>query len=78
MARDGLVTLELKTPGEMLDEIMRLRALLAECADDLESWVEGNYAKTKDYPSEKRRYDRDIQPVLNARAALADQPKGEG
>lgn len=51
-------------------ENKRLRECLKECADDLEQHVEAYYAKTKDHPSEARRYKRDIEPVVNARAAL--------
>ena len=43
---------------------------LKECADDLESEVEHRYKDTKDYPSERRRYERDIAPVRKARAAI--------
>jgi hypothetical protein len=55
-------------------EIERLRALLKECADELADQVEGQYAKTKDHPAMKRRYDRDMQPVRDARAALERKP----
>ena len=37
-----------------------------ECADELEVVVEDRYRDTKGYPSEKRKYDRDIAPVLKA------------
>jgi len=53
-----------------LSEIERLRALLKECSDELADQVEGQYAKSKEHPAMKRRYDRDMQPVLDARAAL--------
>jgi hypothetical protein len=52
-------------------EIERLREALRECADELEVVVEDRYKDTKDYPSEKRRYDRDIAPVLRARDLLS-------
>lgn len=48
---------------------------LRECADDLEASVEAYYANTKQYASEQRRYERDIEPVIKARAALS---KAEG
>lgn len=51
-------------------EIMRLRAALKVCADDLEEFVEAHYEKTKGYPSEMRRYERDIAPVKAARELL--------
>jgi hypothetical protein len=56
--------------NEAADEIERLRASLRECADDLAAEIEYHYAGTKDYPSEKRRYERDIQSVIKARALL--------
>jgi hypothetical protein len=52
-------------------EIERLREALRECADELEVVVEERYRNTKDYPSEKRKYDRDIAPVLKARDLLS-------
>ena len=52
-------------------EIERLREALRECADELEVVVEDRYRDTKNYPSEKRRYDRDIAPVLKARDLLS-------
>jgi hypothetical protein len=58
---------------EAADEIEKLRALLKECADELADQVEGQYAKTKDHPAMKRRYDRDMQLVRDARAALEGQ-----
>lgn len=61
---------------EAADEIERLRGLLKACADELEDQVEGHYAQTKDHPAMKRRYDRDMQPVLDARAALSTNNGG--
>jgi hypothetical protein len=52
-------------------EIERLREALRECADELEVVVEDRYRDTKGYPSEKRRYERDIAPVLKARDLLS-------
>jgi hypothetical protein len=40
--------------------------------------VEAYYAKTKDHPSEARRYKRDIEPVINARAALSPATPAPG
>ena len=48
--------------------------LLMDLADDLEASVNGEYQGTLDYPSQKRRYDRDMQPVQRARKFLADNP----
>ena len=47
------------------------RALIKELADELESWVENRYSNSKHYPSELRRYERDIEPVKRARALEA-------
>ena len=52
------------------DEIERLRAALKECADDLERYVEREHTSTKHYPSELRRYERDIAPVRKARELI--------
>jgi hypothetical protein len=60
--------------GNQCPDCERLRALLKECADELADQIEGQYAKTKDHPAMKRRYDRDMQPVLDARAALERKP----
>jgi hypothetical protein len=55
----------------LLARMEGMRTALKECADDLESLVENQYSDTKHtYPSEKRRYERDIEPVRKARAAL--------
>jgi hypothetical protein len=55
-------------------EVARLRALLAECADDLSGrvgndWPEMSRAK---YPSIEVKYRRDMDIVYRARAALGD------
>jgi hypothetical protein len=60
--------------GKLADEIERLRALAKELADDLEAEIDAHYAKTKDYPSELRRYERDMDSVRRARAALEPKP----
>ena len=55
----------------MDQEIEQLRALLEECADDLEAMIEAQYPpEARKYPSEARRYERDIDLVRRARAAL--------
>ena len=54
-----------------------LYAALMECADDLEAEIEARYPPAiREYPGEKRRYDRDIAVVHRARAALA-KARGE-
>ncbi len=56
-------------------EIERLRAALKECADDLAAFIEHQYAKTLDYPSQKRHYDRDMTPVIEARRLLEQKER---
>lgn len=57
-------------------ENARLRELLAECAADLEGELYAHYSpESLDHPAMRDRYERDIQPVRLARAALKD---GEG
>ena len=44
----------------------------SECADDLAVEVHERYRGAQDtYPSETRRYERDIEPVTKLRAALS-------
>lgn len=38
------------------------RAALKDCVDNLESELKGRYDGTLDYPSEIRRFERDIAP----------------
>lgn len=52
------------------EKIEHLQALVKELADELAEWVEHNYQYTKDHPGMKRRYNRDIEPVLQARTLL--------
>jgi hypothetical protein len=58
----------------MIDQSMlkRLCDCLKECSDDLAAHVEYHYSRTLDYPSQKRRYDADMQPVIEARKLLAE------
>ena len=53
--------------------VAQLEAALKDCADELEEHVEARYAKTK--PHLERQYERDIEPVRQARAALGDTPQ---
>jgi len=64
-------------------EIERLRATIAElvaalepCADDLKAMVEHYYSRTLDYPSQKLKYDADMEPVLKAYTAIAKAEQG--
>jgi phage replication-related protein YjqB (UPF0714/DUF867 family) len=51
-------------------EIELLREALKECSDDLAELVKSQYP-TPIHPSQQRRYDRDMEPVLRARDLLA-------
>ena len=53
--------------------VAKLETVLRECADELEEHVEARYAKTK--PHLERQYERDIDPVRQAREALKDTPQ---
>ena len=61
--------------GRQQRKIERLRAALRACADDLEASVNAEYHGTLDYPSQKRKWERDLEPVKRARELLgsADQ-----
>jgi hypothetical protein len=49
----------------------RLREALKECSDDLAELVKSQYP-TPIHPSQQRRYDRDMEPVMRARALLKE------
>jgi len=56
-------------------EIERLRALVKDLADDLEAELNGHYPpEVRAYPSEQRRYERDMANVYEARRALEPKP----
>lgn len=59
-------------------ENARLREALEECADDLEAEVNDRYPPSQmaAYPDQQRKRERDMQPVVKARAALAPQETG--
>jgi hypothetical protein len=61
--------------GDAVAEIDKLRAALKDCSDELAEFIEHHYAKTKDHPAMKRRYDRDMTTVLAARALLNYEQK---
>ena len=50
--------------------IDKLRDALEECAAELFEWVTNEYGNV--HPSQQRRYDRDMEPVLRARALLKE------
>lgn len=63
----------------LLSERDALLAALRETADDLAEEILDRYDRTLDHPTMKRRYDRDMEPVIRARALLtALQSQGEG
>ena len=68
--RNSLVNRLISTIDAKDAEIARLRTALKDCADDLGTYVEARYENTKNYPSEMRRYERDIAPVTAARELL--------
>ncbi len=71
------ILMTIKTEIESLYALnAELLACLQECADELAAEVEYHYKGTKDYPSEQRRYERDMGPVVKARAALAKTKQG--
>lgn len=52
--------------------------LLKDCADDLEAWVRFAYPEdSRKYPSEARRYVRDMKPTVRLRAAIAAHEQEE-
>ena len=60
---------------EAAAEIERLRALVKDLADDLEAELNGHYPpEIRAYPSEQRRYERDMANVYEARRALEPKP----
>lgn len=60
-------------PAEIYEDLL---AALKECADDLEAWVRERHGYGDDiHPAMQRRYERDMEPVRTARAAIA---KAEG
>lgn len=61
----------LRSHDRLLASHARLLEALRECADDLDGRIEHDYERTKDHPAMKRRYDRDMAPVHQARAAIA-------
>lgn len=55
-----------------MNPIEQVVKALRDCADELASGVEDRYVATKDHPAMKWRYERDLEPVTVARAALAE------
>jgi uncharacterized protein YdcH (DUF465 family) len=58
----------------LLTENGTLRSILKECADDLEDEITDRFRGSQNiYPDEMRRFDRDMEPVKKARAALGEK-----
>lgn len=55
--------------------IQRLAAVLVELADDCEAEVEHRYKGIKDHPAMTPKYERDMDAVRRARAALEGKKK---
>ncbi len=52
------------------DLIARLEAVLSECADGLESELRARYGDTVAYASERRKFNLEMEPVVEARALI--------
>ena len=50
--------------------ITKLEAALKECADDLEEEIDARYDGTRHLTSQQRKWERDMETVNAARAAL--------
>jgi hypothetical protein len=57
----------------MSPEEKRLRELLREVTEDLTVYIEAHYARTLDWPSQRLKYERDMDVVHRARAILGDE-----
>ncbi len=71
--RDKTFALMLERAEKAEAQVERMRGLLSECADDLESYINAEYPiNSRDaYPSVERRYLRDMELVSRVRKALA-------
>lgn len=63
-----------------MDKMRSWREVLADCADCLESEVEARWRLPDGsiHPAQQRKYERDLEPVKEARALLAALPSCEG
>ncbi len=56
-----------------LELLQKVAKTLCECAEDLDAELRVRYPETTmHYPSEKRRRDRDMEPVVMARFYLSE------
>lgn len=63
----------LGSPSEPAADLEALVRALRECADDLAAEIDArNQGDTRKYPSMEAKYQRDMEPVHRARAALAN------
>lgn len=69
--RPRLTPDENKALGVLLASHAALEAMTKELADDIEAELEARYEGMKDHPAMKRRYDRDMESVIRARALLS-------
>jgi len=58
-------------------ELDTAKQLLRECADDLACYIEHEYAATHEYPSQKRRYERDMELPRQAYKFLGIEDDGK-
>ena len=57
----------------LLNTIAALRECLRECADDLASSLIDQYGGDIRHPVQRRRWERDMEPVVKARKLLGDK-----
>lgn len=71
---DGKTTIY-KTPNldvsALILHTLDLLDALVECADGLEAAMRENYRDMLDYPHNRAKLERDLEPVSRARAAIA-------
>lgn len=70
-----LLALRLRV-AELEATAAKWKALAEECAGDLEDEMAAKYSNMLDYPSQRRRYERDIESAKAVRAA-AGIPEGK-
>lgn len=68
-ANAALIVRAVNTHAELIEA-------LKECADDLEAEIEARYQDIKDNPAITKRYERDMEPVVCARKAIALAERG--
>ena len=78
--RDEIIS-EPMNPGDIIwlaTQRKELLEALEDVTNDLEAYVDAQYLKDGKvyHPAMQSRYDRDIEPVLNARSAIA-KARGE-